>query len=178
MPPRNQAGKRGKTGGSCNTTQSDVQEFQRQQKEFLKFENRNEEGRAEQALRLVSFSEALTASLPRSGAMDDAASLSSVNTIHTSSVILVGSEPSESEYVTLEKAASGTEAIRAGHPASKELVKQLERDHEALLRESAPTTKQGKRKATTTQQQGTTMSRRISGGGSGVSCTICCLLLE
>ena len=41
MPPRNQAGKRGKTGGSSNTTQSDVQEFQRQQKEFLKFENRN-----------------------------------------------------------------------------------------------------------------------------------------
>ena len=97
MPPRNQACKRGKAGGSSNTTQSDVQDFQRQQKEFLKFENRNEEGRAEQALRLVSFSEALTeASLPRSGAMGDAASLSSVNTIHTSSVILVGSEPSES----------------------------------------------------------------------------------
>ena len=76
MPPRNHAGKRGTTGGSCNTTQSDVQEFQRQQKEFLKYENRNEEGRAEQALRLVSFSEALTeASLPRSKAMDDAASL-------------------------------------------------------------------------------------------------------
>ena len=64
MPPRNQARDRGKAGGSNNTTDSDVQEFQRQQKEFLKFENRNEEGRAEQALRLVSFSEALRSLTP------------------------------------------------------------------------------------------------------------------
>ena len=103
-----------------------MQEFQRQQKEFLKYENRNEEGRAEQALRLVSFSEALTeASLPRSKAMDDAASLggtSSLNTIQTSSAILVESEAAGSEEdVTLEKAASGTEAQRAGHPAVKQL---------------------------------------------------------
>ena len=56
MPPRNQAGKRGTTGGSCNTTQSDLLAFQKQQKELLKFENRNEEGQAEQALRLVAFS--------------------------------------------------------------------------------------------------------------------------
>ena len=110
-----------------------MQEFQRQQREFLKFENRNEEGRAEQALRLVSFSEALTeASLPRSKAMDDAASLggtSSLNTIQTSSAILVESEAAGSEeYVTLEKAASGTEALRAGHPAVKQLGEKTDKN--------------------------------------------------
>ena len=126
MPPRNHAGKRGSTGGSCNTTESDVHEFQRQQKALLNFENRNEEGQAQQALRLVAFSEAITgASPPRGKAMDDAASLggvSSLNTIQTSSAILVESEAAGSEnFVTLEKAASGTEAQRAGHPVVKQL---------------------------------------------------------
>ena len=71
--------------------------------------------------------------------------------------------------VVLKEALKGVPRGFKGRIVYAELVKQLERDHEALLRESAPTTKQGKRKATTTQQQGTTMSRRISGGGSGVS---------
>ena len=127
MPPRNHAGKRGSTGGSCNTTESDVHEFQRQQKALLNFETRNEEGQAQQALRLVAFSEAITgASPPRGKAMNDSSSLggvSSLNTVHTSSVILVDGEKSEAggskDFITLEKAASGAEAQQKGHPAVK-----------------------------------------------------------
>ena len=64
--------------------------------------------------------------------MDDAASLgdtSSLNIIQTSSAILVESEVSGSEeYVTLEKAASGTEALRAGHPAVKQLGEKADKN--------------------------------------------------
>ena len=74
MPPRNNAGKRGTTGGSADTTQSDLLAFQRQQKELSKFEGRCEEGQAAEALRLVVFSQAISdASLPRRKAVDDAA---------------------------------------------------------------------------------------------------------
>ena len=64
--------------------------------------------------------------------MDGAASLgrtSSLNTIQTSSAILVESEVSGSEeYVTLEKAASGTEALRTGHPAVKQLGEKTDKN--------------------------------------------------
>ena len=64
--------------------------------------------------------------------MEDTASLggtSSLNTIQTTNAILVESEASVSEeYVTLEKAASGTEALRSGHPAVKQLGEKTDKN--------------------------------------------------